>query len=100
MMSFCEYDPTTYVQTALSHHTVQARLLSLTPLWVQDQFATIHKSRIPDSYKRGTMFELAITRLAEWWAHSFFEVLESGHLRSRTFDEVQQSLVKRGSTLR
>lgn len=41
------------------------------------------------------MFELAITRLAEWWAHSFFEVLESGHLRSRTFDEVQQLLIKR-----
>lgn len=68
----------------------------MTPLWVQDQLSSIHKSRIPDPYKRGTMFELAVTRLAEWWAHTFFEVLESGHLRSRTFDEVQQLLIKRG----
>lgn len=42
------------------------------------------------------MFEAAITRLVEWWFGSFFEVLSEGHLRNRTFDSVQSSLVSHG----
>lgn len=65
--------------------------MSLTPLSLQNAFAMIHKSRVPDANKRGRLFEAAITRLAEWWAE-FFEVLPEGHLRSRTFDEVAAEL--------
>ncbi|KAF8895586.1 hypothetical protein BD779DRAFT_1500353 [Infundibulicybe gibba] len=61
---------------------LHARLLSLTPLPLQTAFGMIHKSRIPDPNQRGRMFEAAVTRL--------------GHLRNRTFDEVQNSLSKHG----
>jgi len=56
----------------------------------------IHKSRIPDAARRGTMFELAITRLATWWSEKYFEVTESGHLRSRTFEDVHATLINKG----
>ena len=65
--------------------------MSLTPLALQNAFAMIHKSRVPEAAKRGRLFESAITRLAEWWA-SHFEVARAGHIRSRTFDEVQKTL--------
>ena len=74
----------------------QARLLSLTPLAVHNSFAMIHKSRIPDDVKRGYLFEQAISRLASWWADTFFTVKSTGHLRSRTFEDVQQVLRSRG----
>lgn len=69
----------------------QARLMSLTPLPVQNAFTMIHKSRVPEAAKRGRLFESAITRLAEWWAGSF-EVTPTGHIRSRAFEEVQKTL--------
>ena len=56
----------------------------------------IHKSRIPDDVKRGYLFEQAISRLASWWADTFFTVQPTGHLRSRTFEDVQQVLRSRG----
>jgi xeroderma pigmentosum group C-complementing protein len=62
---------------------------------VQDSFAMIHKSRIPDAAKRGHLFEMGVTRLAEWWI-SFFEVTPTGHLRSRTFNDVQSELIEKG----
>jgi hypothetical protein len=74
----------------------QARLLSLTPLAIHNSFAMIHKSRIPDDDKRGYLFELAISRLASWWADTFFTVKSTGHLLSRTFEDVQQVLRSRG----
>lgn len=37
------------------------------------------------------MFEKALQHLVSWWT-SFFEVLPSGHIRNRTFDEVQSKL--------
>ena len=58
----------------LTNIVVQARLLSLTPLPIQNSLAMIHPTRIPDKNKRGRMFEAAIERLAEWWYSSFFEV--------------------------
>ncbi|KAI0042401.1 Rad4-domain-containing protein [Auriscalpium vulgare] len=79
----------------LNDELLQARLLSLTPLAIQNHFAMVHKSRVPDAAKRGHLFEMAVVRLAEWWA-SFFEVLSSGHLRNRTFDDVQAELVAKG----
>ncbi|KAI0769954.1 hypothetical protein C8Q74DRAFT_1272317 [Fomes fomentarius] len=70
---------------------LHARLMSLTPLTVQNAFTMIHKSRVPEAAKRGRLFESAITRLAEWWAGTF-EVTPTGHIRSRTFEEVQKTL--------
>ncbi|KAF8264379.1 hypothetical protein EI94DRAFT_1772689 [Lactarius quietus] len=80
----------------INDELLQARLLSLTPLAIHNSFAMIHKSRIPDDVKRGCLFEQAITRLASWWADTFFTVNPTGHLRSRTFEDVQQILRSRG----
>lgn len=71
---------------------LQARLLSLTPLTIQDAFAIIHKSRVPDANQRGRLFESAIGSLTEWWTHSFFAVEPVGHIRNRTFDQVQKMI--------
>lgn len=51
----------------------------------------IHKSKIPEAAKRGRLFESAVTRLAEWWS-GVFEVEPTGHIRSRTFEDVQEQL--------
>ncbi|KDR82961.1 hypothetical protein GALMADRAFT_238668 [Galerina marginata CBS 339.88] len=75
---------------------LHARLLSLTPLHLQTAFAVIHKSRVPDQNQRGRIFEKAIENLTEWWTNSFFEVIPDGHIRNRTFDEIQQKLEIRG----
>jgi xeroderma pigmentosum group C-complementing protein len=56
----------------------------------------IHKSRIPDNVKRGCLFENAVSRLASWWAYSYFTVKPTGHLRSRTFEDVQRALLSKG----
>ena len=74
----------------------QARLLSLTPHPIQNSFAMIHKSRIPDDVKRGYLFEQAVSRLASWWADTFFTVKPTGHLCSRTFEDVQRVLHSNG----
>lgn len=74
---------------------LQARLLSLTPLPIQNSLAMIHKSRIPDDVKRGYLFEQAVSRLASWWSGTF-TVKRTGHLRNRTFDDVQRGLLSRG----
>ncbi|KAJ7213931.1 hypothetical protein GGX14DRAFT_518886 [Mycena pura] len=71
---------------------LHARLLSLTPLSLQTAFAMIHKSRVPEQYMRGRMFETAMGNLAEWWSQTFFEVAFDGHLRNRTFDAVQNAM--------
>lgn len=65
--------------------------MSLTPLALQNTFATIHKSRIPEPAQRGRLFESAITRLADWWA-STFDIVPEGHIRSRTFEAVQKTI--------
>ncbi|KAI0352597.1 Rad4-domain-containing protein [Trametes cingulata] len=75
----------------LNDELLQARLLSLTPLPLQNAFAMIHKSRVPEAAKRGRLFESAVTRLAEWWA-STFQIVPTGHIRSRTFEEVQKTI--------
>ncbi|KAI0032580.1 hypothetical protein K488DRAFT_49600 [Vararia minispora EC-137] len=80
----------------LNDELLQARLISLTPLAIQDSLALIHKSRIPDAAKRGTMFELTIKRLVDWWSGDFFRVLDSGHLRSRTYEDVHAALIFKG----
>jgi xeroderma pigmentosum group C-complementing protein len=56
----------------------------------------IHKSRIPDDVKRGYLFEQAVSRLASWWADTFFTVKPIGHLRNHTFEDVQRVLLSRG----
>ena len=56
----------------------------------------IHKSRIPDTVKRGYLFEQAVSRLASWWADTFFTVMPTGHIRSRTFEDVQRVLHSSG----
>ncbi len=76
---------------------LQARLLSLTPHPIQNSLAMIHKSRIPDDVKRGYLFEQAVSRLASWWADTFFTVKPTGHLRNRTFEDVQRVLLSKGS---
>jgi xeroderma pigmentosum group C-complementing protein len=70
--------------------------LSLTPLPIQNSFAMIHKSRIPDDVKRGYLFEQAVWRLASWWTDTFFTVRPTGHLRSRTFEDVQRVMQSNG----
>jgi len=80
-----------------SHETFfQARLLSLTPLHLQNAFGAIHKSRIPDQNQRGRMFERAMGNLTAWWADTFFEVVPKGHIRNRPYDEIQRKLEIRG----
>lgn len=64
--------------------------MSLTPLTLQNAFAAIHKSRVPEPHHRGHMFQNAIERLVDWWARSFFSVEPVGHIRSKTFDQVQK----------
>jgi len=56
----------------------------------------IHKSRIPDDVKRGYVFEQAVSRLASWWADTFFTVKPTGHLGNRTFEDIQRVLLSRG----
>ncbi|KAH9847907.1 hypothetical protein C2E23DRAFT_846212 [Lenzites betulinus] len=75
----------------LNDPLLHARLMSLTPLALQNAFATIHKSRVPEAPQRGRLFESAVTHLAEWWAETF-KIVPSGHIRSRTFDEVQKTI--------
>jgi xeroderma pigmentosum group C-complementing protein len=88
------------VRLLLSLHepdfALQARLLSLTPSPIQNSFAMIHKSRISNDVKRGYLFEQAVSRLASWWADTFFTVKPTGHLRNRTFEDVQRVLLSRG----
>ncbi|KIJ64619.1 hypothetical protein HYDPIDRAFT_90094 [Hydnomerulius pinastri MD-312] len=74
----------------LNDELLHARLLSMTPLSLQNGFAMIHKSRIPDQNKRGRLFEAAVTRLVDWWSGTFFTVSLTGHLKNKTFDEVQK----------
>jgi xeroderma pigmentosum group C-complementing protein len=66
--------------------------MSLTPLSLQNDFSRIHKSFVPDQNQRGRLFEAAIARLTEWWAQTFFHVNQSGHIRNRTFDDVQTQI--------
>ena len=66
--------------------------MSLTPLALQNAFAVIHKSRVADANQRGRLFESAIERLTEWWSYSFFSVEPVGHIRSKTFDQVQKMI--------
>jgi xeroderma pigmentosum group C-complementing protein len=80
----------------LTNVFAQARLLSLTPLPIQNSLAMIHPSRIPDKNKRGRTFEAAIERLAEWWYSSFFEVLYGGHIRSLTYEWVRERMRRKG----
>jgi len=70
--------------------------MSLTPLHLQNAFAAIHKSRIPDQNQRGRTFEAALRNLVEWWSTSFFAVEQGGHIRSRPFEEIQKQLEIRG----
>ncbi|KAL0069143.1 hypothetical protein AAF712_003829 [Marasmius tenuissimus] len=80
----------------LNDELLHARLLSVTPLPLQNAFAMIHPSRVPEQAMRGRMFEAAIGRLVDWWRTSFFEVLPNGHMRNRTFDTMQQRLIAHG----
>lgn len=66
--------------------------MSLTPLNLQNAFASITKARVPEAVMRGRQFEAAITRLAEWWS-SNFEIEPTGHIRSRTFADVQKLVI-------
>lgn len=74
----------------LMKYSMQARLMSLTPLALQTAFTQIHKKRVPDIKRRGRLFEAAILRLVQWWTDNFFDVEPrgSGEIQSRTFDEV------------
>ncbi|KAL5524625.1 hypothetical protein ACEPAF_9765 [Sanghuangporus sanghuang] len=76
----------------LNDDILQARLLSLTPMSLQTSFGMIIKKRHPDAAKRGRLFESAMMRLTQWWYEEFFEIEGNGHIRSRTFDEVQKLL--------
>ncbi|KAI0345889.1 Rad4-domain-containing protein [Trametopsis cervina] len=80
----------------LNDDLLQARLMSLAPLSLQNAFAMIHKSRIPDASRRGHLFETAMTRLTEWWWKSF-TVLPTGHIRSRTYEDVQKKAAERAA---
>lgn len=76
----------------INDELLHARLLSLTPMNLQNAFAMIHKSHVPDHNKRGRLFEATVTRLVEWWADTFFTVVPTGHIRNQTFEEVQQEI--------
>ncbi|KAI5996749.1 hypothetical protein EDC04DRAFT_2872333 [Pisolithus marmoratus] len=76
----------------INDELLHARLLSMTPMNLQNAFAMIHKSRVPDQNKRGRLFEATVKRLVDWWAGIFFTVVSTGHIRNQTFEEVQQEL--------
>ncbi|KAL1745796.1 hypothetical protein HDZ31DRAFT_81675 [Schizophyllum fasciatum] len=78
----------------LNDPLLHARLLSLTPLALQNAFSAIHKSRMPDATHRAHMFKRALEGLTEWWADEFFDVRPDGHIRNRTFAEVQKYMIK------
>ncbi|KAJ3824900.1 hypothetical protein F5880DRAFT_1611580 [Lentinula raphanica] len=78
----------------LNDELLHARLLSLTPLPLQNAFAMIHSSKIPDAGIRGRMFENSVSKLAEWWSQDFFDVDDEGHIRNITFDVMNQRLAK------
>ncbi|KIK96449.1 hypothetical protein PAXRUDRAFT_138437 [Paxillus rubicundulus Ve08.2h10] len=82
----------------LNDELLHARLLSLTPLSLQNGFAMIHKSRVPDQNKRGRLFEAAVVRLVDWWSGTFFSVTPTGHIKNRTFDEVQEEISQSNET--
>ncbi|EKM51642.1 uncharacterized protein PHACADRAFT_177064 [Phanerochaete carnosa HHB-10118-sp] len=77
----------------INDQLLHARLMSLTPISLQNGFAGLHKSRIPDAAVRGYMFQSAVERLVTWWI-DFFTVLPTGHIRSRIFEEVQEELAR------
>ncbi|KAL0579882.1 hypothetical protein V5O48_002129 [Marasmius crinis-equi] len=79
----------------LNDELLHARLLSLTPLPLQNSFAMIHPSRVPEQAMRGRMFEASINRLVEWW-RTYFDIIPNGHMRNRTFDGMQQRLIANG----
>ncbi|KIP08959.1 hypothetical protein PHLGIDRAFT_68410, partial [Phlebiopsis gigantea 11061_1 CR5-6] len=78
----------------LNDPLLHARLMSLAPLSCQNAFAMVHRSRVPDAAKRGRLFESAMARLVAWW-REYFAVLPRGHVRSRTFEDVQAELARR-----
>ncbi|KIY51558.1 Rad4-domain-containing protein [Fistulina hepatica ATCC 64428] len=82
----------------LNDPLLKARLMSITPIDLQDAFISITKSRVPHQVMRGRLFETAITNLAEWWANEWFHVEPYGHIRNRTFEDVRASIVKIGYT--
>lgn len=59
---------------------------------IQIAFMAITKKRHPEPAKRGRLFETAMMRLTQWW-YETFDVLDYGHIRSRTFDQVQNVLL-------
>jgi len=85
----------------LIKYALQARLMSLAPLSLQNAFGMIHKRRIPDASKRGRLFEAAVTRLCSWWVESF-DVRPGLGIKSRTYDQVRAGAMddESGETLR
>jgi xeroderma pigmentosum group C-complementing protein len=73
--------------------------MSLAPLALQNSFAMIHKSRVPDANKRGRLFESAVARLAEWWSQEFFIITDEGHIRNIIFEDVNKGLLREGVSL-
>lgn len=51
----------------------------------------ITKKSHPDAAKRGRLFETALMRLTQWWYENF-EIDDDGHIRSRTFTQVEKAL--------
>ncbi|KAG8855729.1 hypothetical protein FRB96_006773 [Tulasnella sp. 330] len=77
----------------LNDPLLHARLMSLVPLNLQNNFDLITKRNQPDKAMRGRQFERALGRLTEWW-HREFEIKDGKnvHVRSQTFSEVQHEL--------
>ncbi|KLO14754.1 Rad4-domain-containing protein [Schizopora paradoxa] len=75
----------------MNDELLKARLLSMTPLSLQTSFQMITKHNQPNDAKRGRMFETALMRLTQWW-YEQFEIVDYGHIRSQTYDEVHKLL--------
>jgi xeroderma pigmentosum group C-complementing protein len=73
--------------------SLQARLVSITPLALQTSLLMIHKKTQPDPIRRARLFESALFKLTEWW-HSTFRVIPNKGVRSQTFAQVQQAMSK------
>ncbi|KAJ3787651.1 hypothetical protein GGU10DRAFT_426726 [Lentinula aff. detonsa] len=67
----------------LNDELLHARLLSLTPLALQNSFAMIHSSKVPEAGLRGRMFESSVSKLVEWWSLDFFELKAKGKGKER-----------------
>jgi xeroderma pigmentosum group C-complementing protein len=70
---------------------LQARLVSMVPLHLQNAFRTFSKQTHPSEAARVRLFDKALSDLLSWWYQSF-EIADERGLKRRDVNEVDQEL--------